>query len=55
MAYLPATGFPLNLLASIANMGLGEAENLVQLAVSSGILSLRNEHVRFTHDRQRVR
>ena len=35
-------------------MSLGEVENLVQLAAISGTLSLRNNHVRFTHDRQRV-
>lgn len=54
MAYLPAAGFPLHLLAAAANMAVGEVENIVQLAVGNGTLSLRSNVVRFTHDRQRV-
>lgn len=54
LSYLPNAGFPVERLAKALEKPTGEIENLLQLAVALGVVSLRPDVVRFSHDRQRL-
>lgn len=54
LSYLPNGGFPIDYLAASLSKRMGEVENLLQLAVAFGVVSIRLGVVHFSHDRQRL-
>ncbi|KAL1408018.1 hypothetical protein Q8F55_004815 [Vanrija albida] len=54
LSRLPSAGFPLRLLAMALDKTATETDNIAQVAVAAGALTVRNGTVRFTHDRQKM-